>query len=275
MTKPYNLTDLNPEQTFARHVYHRDQFAHYLRWSHVLKVVRANSVHGTTGTSRRAGSIVDFGCGRGDLLEVCYRNRFAPVRYVGLDIREKVIAQANEKWGPHAARGDRDWRFICDDLVFPETDMSTLQGDFVCSFEVAEHVGRQNVPAFLQNFKKAGASGATYFLSTPNYDGKNAASNHTYDSGRLDEHGQPIGVEVHELEYNELRFALIDSGFDVVDQFATFASKRDYVKTLTATERETYERLNKYYDSEVTSVLMAPLIEPRLGRNIMWVLKKT
>ena len=37
MAKVYNTTDLRPDQAFECHVFHRDQFAHYLRWTHVLK----------------------------------------------------------------------------------------------------------------------------------------------------------------------------------------------------------------------------------------------
>ncbi len=38
--KNYNTTDLNPEKTFKKHVFRRDQFAHYLRWTHILKEAR-------------------------------------------------------------------------------------------------------------------------------------------------------------------------------------------------------------------------------------------
>ena len=56
-TKYYNTTDLNPESTFTKHVFHRDQFAHYLRWTHILKEARIGE------------TICDFGCGNGNLLE--------------------------------------------------------------------------------------------------------------------------------------------------------------------------------------------------------------
>ena len=59
----YNTTQLNPETTFERHVFHRDQFAHYLRWSHILKIAKIGM------------NILDVGCGSGNLLEVFYRNK--------------------------------------------------------------------------------------------------------------------------------------------------------------------------------------------------------
>ena len=84
--KKYNTTDLDPSSTFERHVFHRDQFAHYLRWTHIVK----NATIGET--------ICDFGCGKGNLLEVFYRNKFKCEKYVGLDIRKKTIENANEEY---------------------------------------------------------------------------------------------------------------------------------------------------------------------------------
>lgn len=77
MAKAYNTTDLRPDQAFERHVFHRDQFAHYLRWTHILKEAKIGE------------SIVDFGCGAANLLEVLYRNKFKQKEYIGIDIREK------------------------------------------------------------------------------------------------------------------------------------------------------------------------------------------
>ena len=86
MAKVYNTTDLRPDQAFERHVFHRDQFAHYLRWTHILKVAKIGV------------SIVDFGCGAANLLEVLYRNKFKQKEYIGIDIREKTIQEAAEKY---------------------------------------------------------------------------------------------------------------------------------------------------------------------------------
>ena len=37
MAKVYNTTDLRPDQAFERHVFHRDQFAHYLEMNNNFK----------------------------------------------------------------------------------------------------------------------------------------------------------------------------------------------------------------------------------------------
>ena len=111
--KVYNTTDLDPQTTMERHVFHRDQFAHYLRWSFILKEARIGD------------SVVDFGCGKGELLEVLYRNRFKPSKYVGLDIRDKTMQAARSKY---------------DGLPFPTefiaVDLKELYGMWRCKCKI-------------------------------------------------------------------------------------------------------------------------------------------
>jgi len=247
--KNYNTTDLDPETSFERHVYHRDQFAHYLRWTHIL---RETKIGETT---------VDFGCGKGNLLEVLYRNKFKQKKYIGIDIRKKTVHQAAEKF-------DLPWaEFYVDDLVKPKIDYSLFQADKVVSFEVIEHVGKQNVNKFLINFKKCGKLCAKYYLSTPNFDPKvGAAGNHTYDSG--DERG----IDVQEFDHFELQEYILKH-FDIVQKFGTFASIRDYKPLLNKAQKEMFDALTKYYDSNLVSNIFAPLF-PEQSRNTLWVLKQ-
>ena len=253
-TKRYNITDLDPKEKFEKHIFHRDHFAHYLRWCHVLKEARKGDV------------VVDFGCGKGYLLEVLYRNQVLPSRYVGIDIREQTIAKAGERW---KSIQKFSVEFIADDLVRPRSDLALLAGDVVASFEVAEHVGRQNVPALLRNFMLCGAPGARYYLSTPNYDPKvGAARNHTYDSG------DGRGVAVHELDHSELAGMIADAGFEVVEKFGTFASQRDYEPRLDGWQRQAFDALHSYYDSSTLACIMAPMMPAELARNCMWVLRR-
>lgn len=250
MNKKYNTTDLDPVTTFERHVFHRDQFAHYLRWTHILK-------EATIGET-----IVDFGCGKGNLLEVFYRNKFKCKKFIGIDIRKKTIEQANEKFK------NVEWaEFIADDLIYPTKDYSEFQADKVCTFEVAEHIGKQNIDAFLQNFKKCGNANATYYLSTPNFDEKvGAAGNHTYDSG------DGRGVDVQEFGHFELQDHILKY-FNIVKKFGTFASIRDYKPLMNDWQKEMFNALQEYYDSNLLSNLMAPFF-PEQSRNTLWILKQ-
>lgn len=248
--KNYNTTDLDPETTFERHVFHRDQFAHYLRWTHILK------------ESKIGDTIVDFGCGKGNLLEVLYRNRFKCTKYTGIDIRQKTINAAIEKYKIV------DWaEFYAADLVKNDFNYKSLQADKVCTFEVIEHVGKQNVDSFLINFRDCGKDNAVYYLSTPNFDENvGAAGNHTYDSG------DGRGVAVHEFEHSELQ-QHIEKYFTVEKKFGTFASKRDYKPLLNEWQKEMLKHLDEYYDSNLISNIMAPFF-PEHSRNTLWILKQ-
>jgi len=249
--KNYNTTDLDPQTTFERHVFHRDQFAHYLRWTHILREARINEI------------VVDFGCGKGNLLEVFYRNKFKCKKYIGVDIRKKTIEQAASKFSIVK------WaQFIVDDLIKNKVDYSTFKADRVCSFEVAEHIGKQNIGKFLANFKLCGKKTALYYLSTPNFDEKvGAAGNHTYDSG------DGLGVRVHEFSHSELEKHILKAGFVIHKKFGTFASSKDYKPLLNDWQKKMFNALRDYYDSNLVSNIMAPLF-PEHSRNTMWVLKQ-
>lgn len=251
--KPYNNTDLNPLATFERHVFHRDQFAHFLRWTHILKEAKIGD------------SVVDFGAGKCNLLEVLYRNRFRPSKYVALEYKASEMEKAKEKF----ARLPFPVEFIPQDIIKPTIDLSGLKADVVVSFEVAEHVGKQNVPTFLQNLMKCGHDNAKYYLSTPNYDpGVGAAGNHTYDSG------DGRGVAPQEIDHFELQEMIIAAGFEIVKKFGTFASQKDYKNTLNEWQKQMFDAISKYYDSNLVSNLMAPVVAPESARNCLWVLKR-
>ena len=249
----YNLTKLEPITALERKISHRDIAAHYFRWSHVLKNARIGE------------TIVDFGAGKCNLLEVMYRNRYKPKKYIGLEYSLTDVDFAIEKY----KKLNFPVEIYQQDIIEPELDFNTFKADKVVSFEVAEHVGKQNVPTFLENFKKCGNLAARYYLSTPNYDPSvGAAANHTYDSrdGR--------GVVPQELDHFELQQMILDAGFEIVDKFGTFASQRDYKESLNEWQTEMFNALSKYYDSNMLSNLMAPVIEPELARNTLWVLRR-
>lgn len=243
----YNKTQLNPETTFERHVFHRDQFAHYLRWTHVLKRAEIGS------------KILDVGCGSGNLCEVFYRNRFKPSKYLGLDIRKQVIEKANQKFGdlPWAKFKNLD---IVKDIIQKE------DWDFICSFEVMEHVGKQNVQSLLNSIKEQMSEKTIFLMSTPCYDEKvGAADNHTFDSG------DGRGVAIQEFTYKEMK-DLLEEVFIITNHWGTFASVRDYKPYLPEELKPYYEKWHEYFDPNILSNLMAPLF-PDKSRNVLWECK--
>jgi 2-polyprenyl-3-methyl-5-hydroxy-6-metoxy-1,4-benzoquinol methylase len=242
----YNKTQLHPEHAFERHVFHRDMFAHYLRFSHVLKIAKIGM------------NVLDWGCGNGNLFELFYRNRYKPKSYFGMDVRSKTIQNLQEKWK------DIDYaEFQFYDLVsISDTIMPTSgEWDIITSFEVIEHIGKKHVDPFLQNIKRHMGQYTTLLISTPCYDEKvGAADNHIIDG------------EIGELTFTEMRDALERNGFIIGAVYGTFASQRDYEGVLTPEELTIYKNLKQYYDTNILSVFMAPL-HPEQARNCLWKCK--
>ena len=241
----YNKTQLTPQQEFERHIYHRDQFAHYLRWTHVLK----NAKIGQT--------ILDFGCGSGEMLEVFYRNKYRPKQYLGLDIRKQTIDENNEKFK------NLDFaEFRQVDLCQDELDLGQTF-DIITCFEVMEHIGHSNADTFLDNIAYHCGKDTVVYLSTPNYDPNvGAANNHLLGPEK----------EVGEWDHFELQKKL-EEFFTVERKFGTFASIKDYKNDLTGWKKEAFEELRQYYDSNLLSNMMAPMIPAEHARNCLWVLK--
>ena len=239
----YNKTQLTPQQEFERHIYHRDQFAHYLRWTHVLKEAKVGQ------------TILDFGCGSGEMLEVFYRNRFRPKKYVGLDIRTSQIAKNNEKFEKldFATFKQAD---LCQNVELDE------KFDIVTCFEVFEHIGHANADAFLENIWRHCGENTKVYFSTPNYDPKvGAAENHILGDER----------EIGEWDHFELQ-AELEKFFNVEKKYGTFASMRDYKDELNDWQKPMFEALKEYYDVNLVANIMAPLVDASKARNCLWVL---
>lgn len=241
----YNKTQLTPQQEFERHIYHRDQFAHYLRWSHILKI------------AKRGQSILDFGCGSGEMLEVFYRNKYRPAQYLGLDIREKAIKDNQEKFAKvdFAEFKQMD---LCDEIDLGQTF------DIITCFEVMEHIGHDNADDFLDNIAYHCDGNTRVYLSTPNYDEKvGAANNHLLGPDK----------EIGEWDHFELQEKLSEY-FDIEAKYGTFASITHYKDEIATDWRQVmFDELKKYYDSNLISVIMAPLVDASKARNCLWVLK--
>jgi len=242
----YNKTQLTPQQEFERHIYHRDQFAHYLRWSHVLKVAKIGQ------------KILDFGCGSGEMLELFYRNKFRPKRYLGLDIRQQTIKENQEKF----AKLDFA-EFRQADLCQSELDLGE-DFDIITCFEVMEHIGHANADKFLENIWYHCGKDTRVYLSTPNYDPKvGAAKNHLLGPDK----------EIGEWDHFELQEKLSEY-FDIEAKYGTFASMKDYKEEIVGDWRQQmFDALKEYYDTNLISVIMAPLIKPEHARNCLWVLR--
>lgn len=238
--KNFNCTQLNPDQTFEKHIYHRDQFAHYLRWTHVLKRLK------------RELNILDWGSGSGNLLEVIYRNRFKAKNYLGLEYRETQVNKNNEKYK------NLNWaNFKQCDLTKNNFNYGN-DWDIICSFEVIEHIGKNNINQFLKNLYLHCNKNTIILLSTPCYDEKvEAAENHI------------INGEICELTYEEMFSILKQNNFNIINKWGTFASIKDYENKLNDWQQNFYNFAKEYFDVTILSNLMAPMF-PENSRNVLW-----
>ena len=198
--------------------------------------------------------ILDFGCGTAEMLELFYRNKYRPERYVGIDIREKTIESNIEKFSKLDFAN-----FECRDLCAPCDLGETF--DIITSFEVIEHIGHENLTSYIGNILNHCSRDTVLYLSTPNYDPTvGAAQNHI------------LNGEIGEWDHFELQDKL-SLYFNIEHKYGTFASIKDYKSELHDWQIPMFEALSAYYDTNMLSVIMAPLIDASKARNCLWVLK--
>jgi len=240
----YNTTEYDAASSIERNVFDRKNLSTYLRWSHVLKHVKAGS------------SVLDVGCGeRAGLCEVLYRNRMQPKSYLGVDFSAESVGACEERWAhlPWA-------RFVQADacaLSDCEEVASERPWDVVACFETIEHVGRSRVGDAIEALASAMGHRSVLLLSTPVLD---------FAAGVL--HYHVVGDEVGELSLDEMR-AAIESRFYVEGCYGTRINLSAYEKLMTDEDRSLFKSLSEYYDTTVMSCLMAPLFTDR-AKNVLW-----
>lgn len=230
------MTYLDTEKAEDRGIVHRDYIAHAFRWSYVLKHMKFGQ------------EIADIGCGTGALAQVLYVNKYKPKHYYAVNINKKQLEKVVErKVNFPIIPIHCDLRKDTIEIVNDSIDVATC-------FEVLEHFQPYNLDFTLQEISRILKPDGKLLLSTPNFN------------------GQKAGNHIHEYTEQELR-PYLEKYFIIENQFGTFASKRDIYPNLTTTEKEVYDKLTQYYDSNIMSVFLAPLY-PSASRNILWVLKK-
>lgn len=271
--KSIDNTHLSIDIAEDRILVHRDYIAHCIRWSHVIKYLLQRHAY-------KGCRILDIGCGIDvPMARLMLSNRVAPLEYVGIDYNHhskfKLDWFENTRFKP-TTFGSVD--FANDDNVWFDNAKDgqlcvNIKGDngedyfaipnvFTC-FEVLEHIEPEHVIRVLKRVKylmensyEFDGTVPTFFMSTPNWNVTDTADNH-----------------VNEMKNEALGWLLEELGFAIVDQFGTFASKRDYEHLLLSKYGQdvhrVYGRLNDYFDSNLAANLFAPLF-PREARNCFW-----
>lgn len=244
--KEINTTYLSLDRAEERGFLHRDYIAHCFRWSHIIKFLQKNKTY-------ENANILDLGCGKEvPLLKTMYTMKMSPKSYIGLDYTNinisNVLTSATKKCEVCKLESNYD---ISEDV----NNYINENYSIIISFEVIEHMSPQKLLKLLNKMSKKLNNKADIFISTPNFDGK-AATNH-----------------INEMTQEFLSDLFVSFGFEIYEKFGTFASQSDYLEILKNDGYENlFNKLNKYYDSNIISIIFAPLY-PEKSRNVIWHLK--
>ena len=241
--KSIDNTHLSIDQAEDRGFIHRDYIAHCLRWSHVAKFMHEKNRYKTA-------HVLDVGCGRDQPLpRLLYTSKMNPTTgtYTGVDYN---------KLEPHPMFHTGKFPLtLIGGVAFPDVELPREHYDVVVSFEVLEHVEPEHSFRMLKGMRDRLAADGTIFISTPCYDARvGAAGNH-----------------VNEMSYEALGALIEAAGLEVQAVYGTFASQRDYKDLLTPEQRELFDKLGQYYDSNYLATVFAPLF-PHRSRNALWQL---
>ena len=150
---------------------------------------------------------------------------------------------------------------IQDLTVNPVFDLEDQSVDFFWSTEVIEHMGREFVPAWLDDFARVMRKGALGYVSTPNHDGSNdkLPEDHVYEWGFL------------ELKEELERNFIIES---VVGTFIQIPKLRKALREdPNGWTADQYEMLEQRYGRQFLR-MAAAVFYPEVANNCAWVLRE-
>jgi len=246
--KTTDTTYLSVDKAEERGFLHRDYIAHVFRWTHVVKEL--NRKH-----SYKEARILDIGCGREvPLPKTLYTARMAPQYYMGVDAGPIEAPDWIRKFSWFHSQQRKDF---CKE--YTETELREADINVVTCFEVLEHVEPSDAICILDKISVIlDKPGSKAYVSTPNYDPSvGEAANH-----------------VNEMKHFALQNMIREAGISIEKKFGTFASIRDYERHVDVEFPGLLKRLREYYDTNVLSVICAPLY-PELSRNCLWVLQSS
>jgi 2-polyprenyl-3-methyl-5-hydroxy-6-metoxy-1,4-benzoquinol methylase len=227
---------------------HRDYAAHWFRWQHALRFIKAGM------------RVLDIGCGPDQMMTrvLCASQSHVPALYVGVDMNklEKKTAIA--------------WTTIIDEFDFTKRwrelfkiDTAKEWGkdfafDVITCFEVLEHMPKAQGAKLLKGIRECLAPGGTALMSTPVYNEKHMAANH-----------------LHEYRFEELKEDIDKAGLVVDRVVGTFATHQAMMKNMSNEHRDLVNLLHEtWFSHEVLACFLAPLY-PEHSSNCCWILSRT
>lgn len=232
------------ESGHGRYV-HRDYAAHWFRWQHALRFVKAGM------------RVLDVGCGPDQMMTkvLCASQSHVPELYVGVDV-DRLPRKSQIAWTRIIDEFDvtRRWQ----ELLGTKMGKGSLGPfDVVTCFEVIEHMPVDRGRALLRALKALVKPDGVILLSTPVYNGKHMAANH-----------------IHEYGFDELAAEIRRAGLVVDRVVGTFMTSQAIKRVATPAQRALVEELHaKWYAWDILANFLAPLY-PEASSNCCWILRR-
>jgi hypothetical protein len=183
------------------------------------------------------------------LAKMIYSSKMRSRHYCGIDVLNAPVPDALRRVSTFPI--DRIVGDIADVVTFQDIDLPAAPSLIVC-FEMMEHVEHEHAIRCLQAMRRLAGVATELIISTPCWDGKHCAKSH-----------------VNELTYEAFGAMLEDAGWAIIANYGTFASIRDYKHLLTDGQKEVFNQLRPYYDTNMLSTIFAPMF-PAQSRNCLW-----
>lgn len=209
--------------------------------------------------------VLDIGCGQMNTVRLFYKSYVEKKsdiieHYTGVDIDFKMAEKSKEQFKfPY---NTCNAEFLIQDLtVKPHLDFEDEHFDLIICTEFLEHINPSlSQPVIEEAYRVLNRDGIALF-STPNSNGSNKVlpKDHFY-----------------EYSYEELVQKFTEAGFTVDDTVGLCINLSKLPKDYVAKLSSVFDRFNKAFgrNSAFTSVAIAPLIEPKFCKNVLYTLVK-
>lgn len=209
--------------------------------------------------------VLDIGCGQMNTVRLFYRSFVIKKSdviesYTGIDIDDIMVAQCERDF--KSTYETCNAHFLIQDLtVNPHIDVPDGYYDLIICTEFLEHINPDlSQPIIEEAFRVLNPAGVALF-STPNSNGSNKKlpKDHFY-----------------EYSYEELIEKFKDAGWEVANTVGMSINvsrlPKDYLESL----KGVFSRFNDGFgrNSNFMRVAIAPLVEPKYCKNVLYICKK-
>jgi len=238
-----------------------------------LDVMNYIQHHAAVLKAKKGWRVLDVCCGRGLLLPLFRYYRSNIAEYVGVDISQNNINEQLRKSGVKKIDDIEEYypfkvTHIVDSVEEMDQHLKDESFDFIIYTSAIEHMQKEAGYTSLENCYKALKPGHQMFLSCPN------------TTDKKDPYDTQYAAHVYEWDVYELREALGEIGFELVDEYGLVAKVRDFEKWLDDVEgshrrlaKRQYLKLKKYLPTQWLMAFIS-ILYPEAAAEILMIVEK-